>query len=306
MAFDPKSIEEALDELFSIKDWLRWSTTQLQMSDVYFGHGTDNPLDEAVALVTQTLQLPFGLPDSIYDAKLTSSEKLSLVDALKERIIERKPLAYITNEAYFCELPFYVDERVLVPRSPIAELIQNQFAPFIDAQEVSSILDLCTGSGCIAIACAYEFEDAFVTATDISEEALEVADYNLNQHQLEDRMCLLQSDCFDQIPQQQFDIIVSNPPYVDAEDMSDMPEEFHKEPELGLASGDDGLDLTRRILACAYHYLSEHGILVVEVGNSWPALQDTYPEVEFQWLEFERGGDGVFLLTKEQLEFFVE
>ncbi len=292
---------EAKSELHTITDWVRWCTSTLQNCNVYFGHGTDNPYDEAIALVLQALNLPFDLPDSLYTSRITSSEKETIVAYMNERVNERKPLAYITHQAWFCGLPFYVDERVLVPRSPIAELIEARFEPWVDSSEVNSILDLCTGSGCIAIACAQHFEEAYVTASDISADALEVAEMNSDFYGLGDRLCLLQSDCFDQIPEQHFDIIVSNPPYVDAEDMDDMPEEFHREPELGLASGDDGLDITRRILASAANYLTEKGILVVEVGNSWPALQEAYPDLDFQWLEFERGGDGVFLLTREQL-----
>lgn len=299
---DNTTCENAQSQLHTITDWLRWCTSQLQYSDVFFGHGTDNPWDESVALVLQSLNLPFDMPDQLYQARITDVEKQLIIERLQARINDRIPLAYLTNQAYFCELPFYVDERVLVPRSPIAELIENQFAPFIDPAQVHSILDLCTGSGCIAIACATYFEEAFVAGSDISADALEVAEFNLEQHGLHERMGFLQSDCFDSIPEQQFDIIVSNPPYVDAEDMADIPDEFRKEPELGLSSGVDGLDLTRKILRQANDYLSDQGILVVEVGNSWPALQEAYPDVEFQWLEFERGGDGVFLLTKQQLQ----
>lgn len=302
MMLENTTCADARSQLQTIADWLRWCTSQLQQSDVFLGHGTDNPWDESVALVLQSLHLPFDLPDQLYHARLTDVEKQLITERLQARINDRIPLAYLTNQAYFCQLPFYVDERVLVPRSPIAELIENQFAPFIDPAQVHSILDLCTGSGCIAIACATYFEEAFVAASDISTDALEVAEFNIEQHGLQEQMGLLQSDCFDSIPQQPFDIIVSNPPYVDAEDMADIPEEFRKEPELGLSSGVDGLDLTRKILRQANDYLSEQGILVVEVGNSWPALQEAYPDVEFQWLEFERGGDGVFLLTKEQLQ----
>ncbi|NVJ62085.1 MAG: 50S ribosomal protein L3 N(5)-glutamine methyltransferase [Gammaproteobacteria bacterium] len=294
-------IDTSLDDLSSILDWVRWCTSQMSEHQVYFGHGTDNPWDESVALVLQSLQLPFDYPSELYSARLTKSEKTRIIDFLKQRIEQRKPLAYITNQAYFHGLPFYVDDRVLVPRSPISELIEARFEPFIDAQQVDSILDLCTGSGCIAIACATEFEEAFVLASDISIEALEVAQINVEQHELEERVGLIQSDVFAGIPNQQFDIIVSNPPYVDAEDLADMPLEYHSEPEIGLGSGLDGLDITRQILREASEFLTENGVLIVEVGNSWPALQEAYPDVDFQWLEFERGGDGVFLLTRDQL-----
>ncbi len=297
-----EQLTAAKAQLDTITDWLRWTTSQLNQADVFFGHGTDNPWDESMALVLQALHLPFDLPELLYQSKITTEEKDQICEFIEKRINHRKPLAYITNQAYFCELPFYVDERTLVPRSPIGELIQNQFAGLIDPDQVHSILDLCTGSGCIAIASAYAFPDAMVAASDLSEDALEVAAINVEQHQLEERVCLYHGDLFEQIPQQQFDIVVSNPPYVDAEDLADMPQEFHQEPEMGLGSGIDGLEITKKILQQAHHYLSDNGILIVEVGNSWPALQETYPELEFCWLEFEKGGDGVFMLTKNQLE----
>jgi ribosomal protein L3 glutamine methyltransferase len=293
--------EEAKQQLHTIGDWLRWVTSRLDEAGVYFGHGTDNPWDEAIALVLPALRLPFDLPESLYQSRITETEKNTIISYLLERINNRKPLAYITGVAYFCGLPFTVDERVLVPRSPIAELIEQRFSRWIEPESVDSILDLCTGSGCIAIACAHQFPEAFVMATDISMDALAVAEINVEQHQLEDRLCLLQSDVFDQIPEQQFDIIVSNPPYVDAEDMSDLPEEYRKEPELGLASGQDGLDITRKILKSAADYLTDKGILVVEVGNSWPALAEAFPQVDFHWVEFSRGGQGVFVLSRQQL-----
>ncbi len=292
---------EAKEQLHTIGDWMRWVTSRLDEAGVFFGHGTDNPWDEAAALILPALRLPFDLPESLYVSRITGNEKDLILGYLEQRINQRKPLAYITGQAYFCGLPFVVDERVLVPRSPIAELIEQRFEQWIDPDSVESILDLCTGSGCIAIACAYHFEEAFVTGTDISADALAVAEINQQQHNLDDRLCLLQSDVFDQIPEQHFDIIVSNPPYVDADDMVDLPDEFRQEPELGLASGNDGLDLTRRILKDAAKYLSEHGILVVEVGNSWPALEQAFPQLDFHWVEFNRGGDGVFVLTREQL-----
>ncbi|WP_144394343.1 50S ribosomal protein L3 N(5)-glutamine methyltransferase [Pleionea sediminis] len=296
---DDTLCSEAKKELFTVVDWLRWCTSRLDESEVYFGHGTDNPWDEAVALVLQSLRLPFDCPDSLYHARLTTREKELILERMKLRINQRTPLAYLTHEAYFCGLPFYVDDRVLVPRSPIAELIEQHFEAWV--QEPSTILDLCTGSGCIAVACAHYFPNVFVTATDLSEDALDVATINVQHHQVDDRVCLLQSDGFSQIPQQTFDLIVSNPPYVDAEDMSDLPDEFLKEPELGLASGKDGLDLTHRIIQEASQYLSEQGVLIVEVGNSWPALADNYPQLAFEWIQFERGGDGVFALTRQQL-----
>ncbi|EEX36679.1 hypothetical adenine-specific methylase yfcB [Vibrio metschnikovii CIP 69.14] len=217
-----------------------------------------------------------------------------------KRINERTPIAYLTNKAWFCGLEFFVDERVLVPRSPIGELIQAQFSPWL-LDEPTRIMDLCTGSGCIAIACAYAFPEAEVDAIDISADALQVAEQNIQDHGLEQQVFPIRSDLFRDLPKEQYDIIVTNPPYVDQEDMNSLPDEFKHEPELGLAAGTDGLKLARRILANAPHYLTDNGILVCEVGNSMIHLVDQYPNIPFTWLEFENGGHGVFLLTKQQL-----
>jgi len=218
------------------------------------------------------------------------------------RVGERLPVPYLTNKAKFAGLEFYVDERVLVPRSPIAEMINNQFSPWLYNKPVNRIMDLCTGSACIAIACAYAFEDAEVDALDISEDALEVAQINIESLGVLDRVFPMQSDLFSAIPKgQHYDLIVSNPPYVDAQDIGDMPEEYHHEPAIGLASGNDGLDLTKRILANAADYLTETGLLVVEVGNSMVHLIEQYPDMPFTWVDFEFGGDGVFVLTRDQL-----
>ncbi|QSX34968.1 50S ribosomal protein L3 N(5)-glutamine methyltransferase [Shewanella avicenniae] len=295
-------VDEAVTELRTIADMLRWAVSRFNDAGIYYGHGTDNAWDEAISLVFHSLHLPEEIGPQVLHANLTSSEKHKIVELIIRRVRERIPVPYLTHRANFAGLEFYVDERVLVPRSPIAEMIENRFSPWLYNKRVNRVLDLCTGSGCIAIACAYTFEDAEVDALDISEDALEVAQINIETLGVMDRVYPMQSDLFSALPKgPQYDLIVSNPPYVDAEDIADMPEEYHHEPELGLASGYDGLDLTKKILANAADYLTESGMLVVEVGNSMVHLMEQFPEVPFTWVSFERGGDGVFVLTRDQL-----
>ncbi|MGX9462551.1 50S ribosomal protein L3 N(5)-glutamine methyltransferase [Shewanella sp. A14] len=295
-------VDEAVTELRTIADMLRWAVSRFNDANIYYGHGTDNAWDEAIALVFHALHLPEEVGQQVILSNLTSSEKHKIVELIIRRVRERLPVPYLTNKANFAGLEFYVDERVLVPRSPIAEMINNQFSPWLYNKPVNRIMDLCTGSGCIAIACAYAFEDAEVDALDISEDALEVAQINIESLGVLERVFPMQSDLFSAIPKgQHYDLIVSNPPYVDAEDIGDMPEEYHHEPAIGLASGNDGLDLTKRILANAADYLTETGLLVVEVGNSMVHLIEQYPDMPFTWVDFEFGGDGVFVLTRDQL-----
>ncbi len=293
--------DEAVRDLHTVRDFIRWGVSRFTENELCFGHGTDSALDESLALVLHALHLPFGLPDPLLEGRLTQAEKAAVVELLVQRIEKRLPAAYLTNKALFCGIPFYVDERVLVPRSPIAELIEQQFAPWVEPDEVTHILDLCTGSGCIAIASAYMFPNAQVDGVDISEDALAVANINTERHKLASRLNLIQSDLFSGVAGEKYQIIVTNPPYVDADDIASMPKEFHQEPAIGLASGADGLDITRKILSQAADYLTPQGILVVEVGNSEAALQQQLPNTPFMWLDFERGGHGVFLLTHEQL-----
>jgi len=283
------------------KDFVRWGASAFNRAGLHFEHGTANAVDEALNLVLHALDLDHDIPPWLLDGRLTEGEKLAVYTLLCRRVEERKPYAYITNRARFAGLDFYVDERVLVPRSPIGELIEAAFEPWIEADRVSRVLDLCTGSGCIAIACAYAFPDAAVDATDLSADALEVARINVDKLHVTDRVLLHKADVFEGLPPAPYDIIVSNPPYVDAEDMATLPDEHKHEPKLGLAAGQDGLDIVRRILRYAGGYLAEDGILVVEVGNSRWALEEAYPEAPFTWLEFERGQAEVFLLSAAQL-----
>ncbi|MCC2636905.1 MAG: prmB [Moraxellaceae bacterium] len=300
---DEAVLAEAEATLVTIRDFIRFGVSALRLHDVHLGHGSNDPFAEATALVMQTLGLDWSADAEILDAKLLPSERRTVVELVRRRVNERTPLGYLLNLAYFAGLPFYVDERVLVPRSPIAELIAGRFQPWL-AFEPQRVLDLCTGSGCIAIAVATEFPDALVDAADISMDALSVASVNVEHHDLLERVNLIESDVFGKLPGQRYDLIVSNPPYVDAEDMADLPPEFEKEPELGLASGRDGLDLTRRILAESADHLTDEGVLVVEVGNSQWALEQSFPEVPFEWVEFENGGQGVFVLSAAQCREF--
>ena len=295
-------IKAAIEELVTIRDLVRWAVTEFEKAGIYYGHGMGNALDEAVFIILSALKLPLNITESYFESRLTRAEREMVLKLYYRRITERTPAAYLTNEAWFAGLKFYVDEHVLVPRSPIAELIEKQFEPWIEPDKVERILDLCTGSGCIGIASAYAFELAEVDLADISPEAIEIAQKNIENHQLQEQVTVYQSDLFSALEGQKYDIIVSNPPYVDAIDMSILPDEFKQEPELGLAAGEDGLDLVKVILKQAANYLNPEGILVVEVGNSQFALEELLPEVGFYWLEFERGGQGVFLLTYEQLK----
>ena len=291
-------------ELKTILDWLRWGMSRFNEAKLCFGQGYVDAWDEAIALLRFALHIDADITPELLAARLTEAERKTVHALFKKRIETRIPVAYLTNHAVFAGLDFYVDERVLIPRSPIAELIETQFEPWVEAPAVTHILDLCTGSACIAIACAHYFPDAKVDAVDISKDALEVAKINVEKQHVTDRVQLIQSDLFENLPEQKYDIIVSNPPYVSATDMQQISEEFKHEPSLGLAAGDDGLELVKRILVDAKRFLSEKGILVVEVGNSRDVLEALCPELPFVWLEFSRGGEGVFLLTHEDLFTF--
>ncbi len=288
--------------LHTIRDFIRWGATRMNAAGVHFGHGTADAIDEAAALVLHALHLPPDLHGDFLQATLTPGEKQTVVNLLERRVHERKPAAYLMNRAWFMGLPFYVDERVLIPRSPLAELIERHFEPWlVNPETVTDILDLCTGSGCIGIACAYAFPEAEVTMTDISVAALAVAQRNIQEHDLHARVQAIQSDLFTALQGRSYDLIVSNPPYVGQKTIQHLPEEYRHEPMLGLEAGEQGLDVVTEILRQAANYLNAEGILVVEVGNAQDVLSAAFPEIPFVWLDFERGGEGIFLLTAEQL-----
>lgn len=291
-------------ELHTLMDWVRWSASQFSRAKLHFGHGTATALDDAAALMLWGVGLPPDLGVVYWSSRLTTEEKLHLWALTRRRVEDRVPMPYITGESYFSGLRFHITPDVLIPRSPIAELIEGAFEPWYEGLEVTRVLDLCTGSGCIGIACAYACPDAEVDLVDISSAAIAVAERNIRDHELDDRVFALQGDLFMPVRGNTYNLIVSNPPYVDAQDMASLPAEFHHEPSLALAAGDDGLDIVRRILREASDYLEPDGLLVCEVGNSEQALVEAYPNVPFVWPEFERGGGGVFVLTAEQLAMY--
>lgn len=297
----------AQQELKTLRDFLRWTTSRFHEAGLFYGHGNDDAFNEASQLILSSLSLPVTeLPELFLDARLSSAEKQALLTLIARRIEDRVPLPYLTHEAWFAGLPFYVDERVLIPRSPFAELIETQFHPWITEPEtVSRVLDLCTGSGCIAIALSMAFDDAEVDAVDINPDALAVADINIKKHQVQDQVKTIQSDCWQALDaRQQYDLIVSNPPYVGAAEMAGLPQEYCHEPAAALEAADNGLALVGEILLKAADYLSDNGLLFVEVGNSDFAVDEKWPEMPFMWLDFEQGGHGIFMLDKAQCRAF--
>jgi ribosomal protein L3 glutamine methyltransferase len=295
------AMAEQPDGLISIQDFVRWGASRFNAAGLHFGHGTDNAIDEAALLVLSALHLDPNLPAHFRDCRLTPAERVRVCELIERRVVERVPAAYLIGRAWFAGLEFRVDEQVLVPRSPIAELVEVGFDPWIDADRVGRVLDLCTGSGCIGIAAAVYLPDADVDLVDISPEALAIARDNVERHGVGDRVQVFESDLFAALGDQRYDVIVSNPPYVSRAEFEALPAEYHNEPHLGLLAGEDGLDIVLRILDEAAAHLNERGILVVEVGNSLSFLEARLPGVPFTWIEFERGGEGVFLLTREQL-----
>jgi len=301
MSLSENEIQQAVDELRTAQDLWRWAASRFATHDLFYGHGTLNAWDEAGALVMQSLELPHDYIREIATCRLTAAERELIARRAADRINSRRPLPYITGKAYFCGLEFVVDESVLIPRSPIAELIQNRFQPWLGQRVPGRILDLCCGSACIAIACAHAFPDALIDASDISPDALEVAEENVAAYELAEQVELVLSDGLTELAGEQYDLIVCNPPYVDAEDFAAVPPEYRHEPAMALASGDDGLDFVRRLLDEAAQFLTPGGLLICEVGNSMRHVVQQFPNVPFTWLEFEHSDDGVFLLSREEL-----
>ncbi|SFQ01642.1 [LSU ribosomal protein L3P]-glutamine N5-methyltransferase [Nitrosomonas cryotolerans] len=295
-------ITQAQSQLYTIRDLLRFAVSQFNKSDIFFGHGSATAYDEAAYLILSALHLPLDQLEPFLDARLIDNEREQVLNLIKRRVIEKIPAAYLTNEAWLGDYRFYVDQRVIVPRSFIAELLQTQLAPWIiDPDNIYSALDLCTGSGCLAILLAHSFNNAIIDASDISADALEVARKNVTDYDLAEKIHLIQSDLLNQLPKRRYDLIISNPPYVNAESMARLPEEYRHEPRHALASGEDGLDAIRTILQQATDYLTEEGLLIVEIGHNRSALEQIFPRVPFTWLETNAGDEFVFLLKRDQI-----
>lgn len=290
------------ESLITVRDWLRFAVSRFNEARLSFGHGSDNAFDEAAYLILHTLHLPLDRLEPFLDASLTHGESEQVQAVIERRVKERIPAAYLTREAWLGEHRFYVDERVIVPRSFIAELLHEQLAPWVeDPQAVGSVLDLCTGSGCLAILAALAFPDARIDAVDLSGDALAVAAKNVADYGLADRVELVESDLFAALNGRTYDVIISNPPYVNAESVAALPPEYRAEPALALGSGEDGLDATRQILAQAQSHLKPGGLLLVEIGHNRDALEAAYPTLPFTWLDTERGDQFVFMLRREDL-----
>jgi ribosomal protein L3 glutamine methyltransferase len=293
---------EAIKELHTVRDYLRYAVSRFNAAQLFFGHGTDNDWDEAVYLILHTLKMPLDRLEPFLDARLLAEERAALLKIIHQRCELRLPASYLTHEAWLGEHRFYVDERVIVPRSFIAELLDEQLTPWIDDPwAIESALDLCTGSGCLAILTALAFPNAAVDAVDLSTDALAVAERNISDYQLGEQVSLIHSDAFTALSGKTYDLIISNPPYVNAESVAALPAEYLHEPKMSLGSGEDGLDFTRIILREAKNHLNPQGILVVEIGHNKDVLEAAYPDLPFTWLETQAGNEAVFMLRAEEL-----
>ena len=292
----------AAHNLYTVRDYLRFAVSRFNHAELFFGHGSSDAYDEAAYLILHTLHLPPDRLEPFLDARLTDSERAEVLNIIQRRVEQRVPAAYLTHEAFLGDFSFYVDERVIVPRSFIAELLREQFSPWIaEPEEIGSVLDLCTGSGCLAILAAHAFPNANVDAVDLSPDALAVAERNIADYELQDRVNPIESDLFTKLGSGQCDRIIRNPPCVDAESVAALPQEYLHEPELALGSGHDGLDATRVILEQAAQHLTDNGILVVEVGHNRDALEAAYPNLPFTWLDVSAGDEFVFMLHRNDL-----
>lgn len=293
---------EASDTLSTVRDYLRFAVSRFNEAELFFGHGSSDAYDEAVYLILHTLHLPLDKLEPFLDARLTDSERVEIWGILRRRVEQRVPAAYLTHQALLGDFSFYVDERVIVPRSFIAELLHEQLSPWISEPDgIARVLDLCTGSGCLAILAAHAFPYAHVDAVDLSPDALAVAERNVADYHLQDRVSLVESDLFAKLGGRKYDLIISNPPYVDAESVSALPQEYLHEPKLSLGSGHDGLDATRIILRDAAQHLSENGVLIVEIGHNRDVLEAAYPDLPFTWLDVNAGDEFVFMLHRNDL-----
>lgn len=295
-------LQATVPELFTLRDWLRFAVSRFEASNIFYGHGTDNAYDEAVWLIMSTLHLPMDTLNNFLEARLTTAEGNKLASLIEQRITQHTPTAYLLKEAWLQGFKFYVDERVLIPRSFIAELLVDGLQPWIEYPEmVESAADICTGSGCLGVLLADSFPEASIDVIDISQDAIDVANINIKNYGLEDRMSAIKSDMFSALKNKKYDLIISNPPYVDAISMAALPQEYQNEPQVALGSGEEGLDHTHTLLHEAKNHLNEGGLLIVEIGHNRDALLTAYPNLPFTWLEVSSGNEFVFLLTKEQL-----
>ena len=299
----PPPFQMTSNNFSTLRDLLRYAVTRFNTAKLVFGHGSSNAFDEAAYLLLHTLKLPIDKLDPFLDARLLPEEIDALLNVIEQRATQRVPAAYITGEAWLDGYRFYVDQRVIVPRSFISELIREQFSPWVgDPDSVSNILELCTGSGCLPIMLADAFQNAHIDAVDVSADALAVAKRNVEEYELQDRITLIESDLYANVPKKKYDLIVTNPPYVNAQSMDKLPEEYQREPRIALAGGSDGMDLVRKIVAGAAERLTEHGILMVEIGNERIHAEAAFPNLELTWLSTSAGDDMVFLLTADQLK----
>lgn len=298
--------KDFLTEVITLEDLLTKCVDAFEEAKLFYGHGTDNPWDDAIALTLPTLNIPLDTDDSVLTRLISPAEKQALLPLLAKRIQQRLPVPYITGEAWFMGYPFYVNEQVLIPRSPFAELIAEQFSPWVSPDKVTHILEIGTGSGCMAIACAQVFPQAQIDATDIESQALKVAQRNVERYQKQTQINLWQGDLYQPLKPQQYDIIISNPPYVDPTILKNLPLEYHYEPKQALVSEEAGLAHVKRLLQGAHLYLKDTGVLIIEVGEAQAALEGFYPQVPFLWLECQSGGEGIFLLTADQVRHYFE